>query len=228
MKKKSLTIAASVLTANFLSLKNELQVLQSAGINWIHFDIMDHHFVPNLSFGPKILSDICQFSANLNIDCHFMVKITTTTVMEYCQPFIVNPQVKNITFHYEALTPNQLQEFLNWKNDSFKKGLAINPDTDIANIYQYLPLLDTVLIMSVQPGAGGQLFLTSTLTKIKSLVKVAIDYPHLTIAVDGGINDITAAACIEAGANFLVAGSYLLNSTNNIKTQVDKLTNNGK
>ncbi|WP_342275709.1 ribulose-phosphate 3-epimerase [Spiroplasma endosymbiont of Nebria brevicollis] len=221
--KTNVTIAASVLTANYLSLKDDLTNLQQAGINWIHFDVMDHHFVPNLSFGPKILSDICQFNPNFNLDCHLMVKITTPKVHDYLKPFML-PQVKNITLHYEALTKDQLTEFLMWKNPGFKKGLAINPDTAISKIFHYLPYLDTILIMSVKPGAGGQAFIADSTNKIKLLVAhIANNFPNLTIGVDGGINDLTAHACINVGANYLVAGSYLLNSNNPIKTQVDKL-----
>lgn len=224
--KKEVTIAASILTANFLSLKDDLLNLQNAGINHIHFDVMDHHFVTNLSFGPKILSDICQFSPNISIDCHMMVTITTTKVTEYLKPFVILPQVKTITLHYEALTATQLLEFLEWKNPGFKKGIAISPNTAITEVYQYLQFLDTILIMSVEPGAGGQQFLPSTLKKIRDLVKyIGNNYPDLTIAIDGGINDLTAKACVLAGANFLVAGSYLLNSSNSIKNQVEMLTN---
>lgn len=223
--KKEVTIAASILTANFLSLKDDLLSLQNAGINWIHFDVMDHHFVANLSFGAKILNDVCRFNPNINIDCHMMVKITTTKVHEYLKPFIILPQVKNITLHYEALTSAQLIEFLEWKNPGFKKGIAINPNTPISKIYQYLVHLDTILIMSVQPGAGGQSFLDTTIDKIKKLVKhIDNNFPNLTIAIDGGINDLTAKVCISAGANYLVAGSFLLNSPNSIKKQVELLT----
>lgn len=221
--KTNITIAASVLTANYLSLKDDLINLQQAGINWIHFDVMDHHFVPNLSFGPKILSDICQFSPNFNLDCHLMVKITTAKVHDYLKPFML-PQVKNITLHYEALTSKQLTEFLMWKKPGFKKGLAINPETAISKIYHHLPHLDTILIMSVKPGAGGQTFIANSTNKIKLLVKhIANNFPNLTIAIDGGINELTGHACINAGANYLVVGSYLLNSNNSIKTQMDKL-----
>ncbi|WP_338987516.1 ribulose-phosphate 3-epimerase [Spiroplasma endosymbiont of Dasysyrphus albostriatus] len=224
--KKEVTIAASILTANFLSLKDDLLNLQNAGINWIHFDVMDHHFVENLSFGAKILSDVCKFSSNINIDCHMMVKITTSKVCDYLKPFIILPQVKNINLHYEALTEEQLKEFLQWKNPGFKKGIAINPDTPISKIYDYLKDLDTILIMSVQPGAGGQRFLDLTINKIKMLVKhIDNNFPNITIAVDGGINNLTANDCIAAGANYLVAGSYLLNSDNSVKKQVAMLTN---
>ncbi|WP_425381602.1 ribulose-phosphate 3-epimerase [Spiroplasma endosymbiont of Polydrusus pterygomalis] len=224
--KKEVTIAASILTANFLSLKDDLLNLQKAGINWIHFDVMDHHFVDNLSFGAKILSDVCRFNANINVDCHMMVKITTKKVYDYLKPFIILPQVKTITLHYEALTPEHLKQFLEWKNPGFKKGIAINPNTPITKIYHLLEHLDTILIMSVPPGAGGQIFLNSTIEKIKNLVKhIDNSFPHLTIAIDGGINNLTASDCISAGANYLVAGSYLLNSGNSIKNQVAMLTN---
>lgn len=224
--KKEVTIAASILTANFLSLKDDLLNLKKAGINWIHFDVMDHHFVDNLSFGAKVLSDVCAFSPHINIDCHMMVKITTPKVEDYLKPFIILPHVKNITLHYEALTHSQLQEFLSWKKPGFKKGIAINPDTPISKIYPYLKYLDTILIMSVQPGAGGQSFLPTTIDKIKQLVKeIDNSFPNLTIAIDGGINNLTARDCINAGANYLVAGSYLLNSANSIKKQVAMLTN---
>jgi len=224
MKNKDITIAASILTANFLSLKDELTNLFNAGIKWIHFDVMDYHFVPNLSFGPKILSDVCQFNDEINIDCHLMVNIKNITVKEYLKPFMILPQVKNITLHYEALTKTQLTEFLNWNNPRIKKGLALNPITPIRKIYPYLTQLDTILIMSVAPGAGGQPFLPNTIAKIKLLSKMINDHNlRITIAVDGGINDLTGKACINAGANYLVAGSYLLNSSNTVSDQLAKL-----
>lgn len=224
--KKEVTIAASILTANFLSLQDDLLNLQNAGINWIHFDVMDHHFVDNLSFGAKILSDICRFNANINIECHMMVKITSKKIHDYLKPFIILPQVKTITLHYEALTPEQLKQFLEWENPGFKKGIAINPHTPITKIYHLLPQVDTILIMSVEPGAGGQTFLKDTIDKIKTLVKhLGNNFPKLTIAIDGGINNLTASDCINAGANYLVVGSYLLNSGNSIKKQVAMLTN---
>lgn len=228
MEAKDVIIAASILTADFLNLKAELDRIAKAKISAVHFDVMDNNFVPNLSFGPKILSDVASYlvQKEVAVDCHLMVALTKkTTVKEFLQPFIIEG-VRSITLHYEALSKKQLKEFLNWKDAGFERGLAISPDTNVSKILPYLTNLDLILVMSVQPGFGNQKFIAASYDKIKAIHDY-LKNNHLEqkpiIAVDGGVNDETAPECISAGANYLVSGSYLLNSENSIKKQVEKL-----
>lgn len=230
MNEKNVTIAVSILTADFLNLKNQLDEIIKAKIPAIHFDIMDNNFVPNISFGPKILSDVTNYvrDKNVLIDLHLMVALKSNVkVKDFLQPFIIKG-INSITLHYETLTKKQLLEFINWKNSDFKKGLALNPKTKINRIFPYVDKLSLILIMSVEPGFGKQKFLDSTYQKIANLnsyltiktTKVPL------IAVDGGINNNTAKICINAGANYLVSGSYLLNGEHSIKKQLEKLVAN--
>lgn len=227
MMEKNVTIAASILTADFLNLKDELDRIVKAKISAVHFDVMDNNFVPNLSFGPKILSDVANYlkTKHVAVDCHLMVAIKTNVkVKDFLQPFIVEG-VNSITLHYEALSKKQLQEFLSWENCGFKKGLAISPATKINKLFPYLTFLDLILVMSVNPGFGKQKFINDSYQKIATLnqaLKTKLEKQPI-IAVDGGINDSTAKKCVASGATYLVSGSYLLNSNNSIKKQVEKL-----
>ncbi|MBE4703900.1 ribulose-phosphate 3-epimerase [Spiroplasma platyhelix] len=226
MTEPNVIIAASILTADFLNLKVELDSIVKAKIPAVHFDVMDNNFVPNLSFGPKILSDVASYlkTKGVAVDCHLMVAIKSNIkVKDFLQPFILDG-VNSITLHYEALSKKQLKEFLSWKNCGFKKGLAVSPETKINKIFPYLDLLDLVLIMSVHPGFGNQKFIDASYQKIQTLSDYCKNNNKSPIiAVDGGINDSTAKRCIEAGANYLVSGSYLLDNSNSIKKQLEKL-----
>lgn len=220
-------IAVSILTADFLNLKNELDRIIAAKIPALHFDVMDNHFVPNLSFGSKILNDVSNYlkDKGVMIDCHLMVQLDSKVkVKDFLQPFLISG-VNSITLHYEAINKKQLLEFINWKDASFKKGLALKPKTSIKVLLPYLTNLDYVLIMSVEPGFGNQKFISSSEQKIKTLKQYLTNNDLKTpiIAVDGGINDTTVALCINAGADYLVSGSYLLNSQTTITEQLEKM-----
>ncbi|WP_342258890.1 ribulose-phosphate 3-epimerase [Spiroplasma endosymbiont of Dioctria linearis] len=217
-------VAPSILTANFLALKSDLDKLKEAKIKWIHYDVMDYNFVPNLSFGPKILTDIVS-SYNFNMDLHLMVKIKNISVKEYLQPFLVK-NVKQITVHFEALTKKQIFEFLDFCNsNNISASISINPDTDVLKIKKYLPKIKNVLVMSVNPGFGGQPFILNSLDKIQKLkaLKEENNYSYL-IQVDGGINEETYKLVQNAGVDVIVAGSYLVGSSvKNLKERVAKL-----
>lgn len=219
---KKIKISASILNANFLNLKLQLDQINDAEIKTIHFDVMDGNFVNNLSFGPKILQDITTKYKNFFIECHMMVKIINKTVDQYLQPF-VDAGANSLILHYEALSENQWVEFIKFaKKNNIIIGLAINPETSIKLIENYLQDLNVVLVMSVNPGFGAQKFLESTIQKIKQLQLLKSKY-NFKITVDGGINQTTAEKCISAGVDNLVIGSYLINSNDMKKCVADIL-----
>ncbi|AGR41522.1 ribulose-phosphate 3-epimerase [Spiroplasma taiwanense] len=217
-------VAPSILTANFLNLGKELEKLEKAGIEWIHYDVMDYNFVPNLSFGTKILEDITN-KFNFKIDVHLMVKIENFKMEDYLNSFIFK-NIQQLTMHFESLTPEQIEEFISFCiNKKLRSSIAINPDTNVEVILKYLNKLDNVLIMSVYPGFGGQSFITKSLEKLRFL-KNYRDNNNLvfSIQVDGGINETTYKLVQLEGVDIIVAGSYLVGGNIlNLEERVKKL-----
>ncbi len=201
-------ISASILSADFGALGYELKRAQECGCDMIHFDVMDGHFVPNISYGVPVLKSIKKYSS-LPFDVHLMI----SEPEKYVEAF-KNAGADIITFHEETVRD---AETLIDKIHSLgiKAGMAIKPNTPVKALYPYIRKLDMALVMTVEPGFGGQGFLEFTLDKIASLRAQADNMSiPLDIEVDGGITDNTAPRVRHAGANVLVSGSYLFRSDN--------------
>lgn len=199
-------IVPSILSANLCNLGRDLQSLVEVGMKQVHVDVMDGHFVPNLSFGSCIVESIRQSFPQLEIDVHLMLQDPEGFVDSFIQA-----GATQCTFHVESNVdrPDRLIQYILKRNVNV--GLAINPSTsvgEIVSLIQHHPI-DTLLVMSVDPGFGGQEFLPSTVPKIKAIRQ---RFPLLTIQVDGGINHKTVTLPVQAGANSIVAGSAVFKS----------------
>lgn len=207
----NIEIAPSLLAANFSNLEKDLKTIEKEGIKYLHLDVMDGLFVENISFGIPVIESIRKKS-NLIFDVHLMIEKPE----RYIKPF-AQAGADIITFHIEATYhPHRVIQLI--KSFGKKVGIAINPATPVCLISEILPLVDMVLVMTVNPGFGGQSFIYETLSKIKQIRSM---YPKLDIEVDGGINDKTSKEVINAGANILVAGSYIFNG--DIKQNIKSL-----
>jgi len=198
----SIKVSPSVLTADFFALKNDIARLEKAGADMLHLDVMDGIFVPNISFGVPVIKSIKKYS-NIPLDVHLMIDRPHRYIKEFAAVSDI------LGFHYEAGSDvaETLREI---KAAGAKTCLTIKPKTAPEEIFGFLPLCDMVLVMSVEPGFGGQSFMPSALPKLSAL-KAECERQGLKVdlEVDGGINGETAKAAVEAGANVLVAGSYL-------------------
>ena len=215
---KKIQISPSILSANFSKLGDEIKRLEDAGADMVHVDVMDGHFVPNLTIGPPVIKTLKK-NSSIPFDVHLMI----SPVHKYIQAY-ADAGADIITIHPEAT--DNLQNSINKIRELKKKiGVSLNPETKVNIITDFLHQIDLVLIMSVNPGFGGQKFMPEVLGKIKELVSIRKkEKLNFDIEIDGGINFENSKLAIEAGANILVSGTTIFKSNNgDIKTNIDLL-----
>lgn len=209
-------IAPSILNADNLNLETDIKDAIAAGISRFHIDIMDGHFVPNLSFGPQLVEDFKREFPMTDAEIHLMSDNPDNLV-----PAFVNAGADLVELHYEAMSEKKLDYWLDYLiSNDVKTSLAINPDTPSDVVSKFASKLDQVLVMTVHPGFGGQKFITDSAEKIKQVREIM--GPDTAIEVDGGVNDQTIKIAKDAGADIFVVGSYLYKD-GDIANQVRKL-----
>ena len=215
---KKIQIAPSILSADFSQLGNEIKKLEESGADMIHVDVMDGHFVPNLTIGPPVIKSLRK-NCSITFDVHLMI----SPVHKYIEAFS-DAGADIITIHPEA-TDDLRSSILKIKEFKKKVGISLNPETKIDIILKFLKEIDLVLIMSVNPGFGGQKFMPEVLNKVKELKKIQQEKNlNFDIEIDGGINFDNSKDAIKAGANILVSGTTIFKSNNgDIKKNIELL-----
>ena len=198
-------ISPSILSADFANLERDIKLIEKHGADWVHIDVMDGHFVPNITIGVPVVKSLKKIT-NLLLDVHLMIENPD----KYTEPF-AKAGADILTFHYEAVSENKIIEIIDKiKSYNMKAAISIKPKTKPQVLLPYLNKVDMVLIMTVEPGFGGQEVMPDCAEKIKFIKENSPS--DMIIQVDGGINDKTGKICKDLGANSLVAGSYIYNS----------------
>jgi len=208
-------IAPSILSSNFAELGKEIKLISESGADYIHIDVMDGNFVPNITIGPPIIKAIKPYST-LPFDVHLMVSEPEKLIDDF-----IDAGANIITFHIEATNnASKLIEYI--KNRGVKVGISLMPKSSEKKIFPFLEDIDLVLVMTVRPGFGGQMFMNSEIDKISRIRKKIDSSKHdVILSVDGGINNITAKLALQAGADMLVTGSYFFKQKDFKKAVID-------
>ena len=211
----NIIISPSILSADFANLERDIKLVEDNGADWIHVDVMDGHFVPNITIGIPVVKSLKRF-AQKPLDVHLMIE----NPEKYIEDFAASG-ADIITFHYEAVKEENIEEICNKiKSLGCKAGISIKPKTNQNVLLPYLQFVDMVLVMTVEPGFGGQEFMHFCAQKIPTIRQNGSE--NLIIQVDGGINDVTSKICVSLGANSLVAGSYIYKNKD-VKKAIESL-----
>lgn len=212
---KEIIVSPSILSADFANLERDIKLVEDNGADWIHVDVMDGHFVPNITIGIPVVKSLKRF-AKKPLDVHLMIDNPEKYIEDFAKA-----GADIITFHYEAVKPENIEEICKKiKSLGCKAGISIKPKTNQNDIMPYLQFVDMVLVMTVEPGFGGQEFMHFCAQKIPQIRENGKE--DLIIQVDGGINDVTSKVCVSLGANSLVAGSYIYKSKD-VKKAIESL-----
>jgi ribulose-phosphate 3-epimerase len=211
-------IAPSILTADFGRLREEIEAAEAAGVDLIHLDVMDGHFVPNISFGPLIVEAVRNMT-ELPVDVHLMIEHPE----RYIDTFVA-AGADVVSIHAEA-TPHPHRAIQQIKNHGVDAGIALNPATSLIAVDELLPIVDLALVMSVNPGYGGQSFIPETLDKLRRLQRLleARDATHVRVEVDGGVKADTIRDVYDAGAELFVCGSSVFSDKESVSQAVQRL-----
>ena len=208
-------IAPSILSSDFANLEREIKRLEENGADWVHVDVMDGHFVPNLTIGAPVVKAMRRV-CSIPLDVHLMIDNPKKYIKDFA---LAGSDI--ITFHYEAAKDNVKEIVELIKSYKIKAGISIKPNTPVSEILPYIDDIDLILIMTVEPGFGGQTFIDDCGLKINE-IKEFIKDKNIIIEVDGGINSKTAKICLGYGVNALVAGNYIFSHVN-MKEAIDSL-----